>query len=65
MPSGSYKRNAQLVDEWLALNRSPGFSFYPEDVFKHFSKEIFSKDDKNDIMEKLWYGVNKKGNLEK
>lgn len=65
MPSGNYKEMAQLVDDWLALNRSPGFTFQPEDIFKHYSKEIFSKNQKNDIMEKLWYEVNKKGNLEK
>jgi hypothetical protein len=65
MPSGEYKKVAEMVDNWLALNRSPGFTFQAHDIFNHYRREILTKDQKNDVMEVLWYGVNKRQNLEK
>jgi hypothetical protein len=65
MPSGNYSAMARLVDNWLAMNKSPGFSFEADNIFKTYPKAIDTTDKRNDVMEKLWYEVNKKHNLEK
>jgi hypothetical protein len=65
MPSGNYKKVAELINNWIALNASPGFKFEPKAIFEHYRNEITTQEQKNDVLEVLWHLVHKKGNLEK
>lgn len=65
MPSGNYKKISGMVENWLALNASPGFTFEPKTIFDYYRNEITTQDQKNDVMEVLWRMVNKTENLEK